>query len=261
MNPQQLKNIIESALLTATGPLPMVRLQALFAAEEGDDADSQLDIEQIKTILDELGQDYAGRGIELKQVSSGYRIQARQEMGQWLNRLNEDRPSRYSRALLETLALIAYRQPITRAGVEDIRGVSVSSSIMKTLTEREWIRIVGHRDVPGRPALYGTSRQFLDYFNLKSLSELPPLAEMRSIEDIQREFDLNFDPPKDGAPPAGDSELSVAKASGTDDGLEANIPSVDATDTKIDPETNTNSESAEQLNEDADPSLVVTSAG
>jgi len=187
MNPQQLKNIIEAAVLTAGGALPMVRLQALFSEQ-----DEQPDSDQIKQVLDELSQDYTDRGIELTQVASGFRIQATQDMAQWLNRLNEDKPARYSRALLETLALIAYRQPITRAGVEDVRGVSVSSSIIKTLLEREWIRVVGHRDVPGRPTLYGTTKQFLDYFNLKSLSELPALAEMRSIEDIQSDFDLNF---------------------------------------------------------------------
>jgi len=190
MNQQQLKNIIEAALLTAIQPLPLVRLQALFSETE-----EQPDVEQIRAALDELSQDYAERGIEVKQVGSGYRVQARKEMGRWLHRLSEDRPTRYSRALLETLALIAYRQPITRGGIEDIRGVSISSSIFKTLLEREWIRVVGHRDVPGRPALYGTTRQFLDYFNLKSLGELPPLAEMRSIEDIQNEFDLNFNQP------------------------------------------------------------------
>ncbi len=187
LNPQQVKNIVEAALLTAGGPLPMVRIQALFAeTPEPPDAD------QLKAIINELDQDYCDRGIEVKQVSSGFRIQARQDMGQWLNRLNEDKPARYSRALLETLALIAYRQPITRAGVEDIRGVSVSSSIIKTLLERDWVKVVGHRDVPGRPALYGTTRLFLDYFNLKSLSELPELAELRDIEDIQKEFDLNY---------------------------------------------------------------------
>jgi len=187
MNPQQLKNIVEAALLTAGGPLPMVRLQALFS--EFSDAP---DADQIKVAIDSLEQEYSDRGIELKQVSSGYRIQARQAMGQWLHRLSEEKPARYSRALLETLALIAYRQPITRGGVEDIRGVTVSSSIIKTLLEREWIRVVGHRDVPGRPALYGTTKQFLDYFNLKSLSELPELAELRSIEDIQKEIELNY---------------------------------------------------------------------
>jgi segregation and condensation protein B len=165
----------------------MPHLLSLFAEE-----DEQPDADSVKAVLDELSQDYADRGIELKEVGSGFRIQAKQAMGQWLNRMNEEKPTRYSRALLETLALMAYRQPITRAGVEDIRGVSISSSIIKTLLEREWIRVVGHRDVPGRPALYGTTKQFLDYFNLKSLTDLPPLVEMRSIEDIQSEFDLNF---------------------------------------------------------------------
>lgn len=206
MNPQQLKNIIEAALLTAAGPLPMVRLQALFAEES-----SPPDEAQIKAVLETLSDDYADRGIELKLVSSGYRIQARQDMGQWLNRLSEEKPARYSRALLETLALIAYRQPITRAGVEDIRGVSVSSSIIKTLLEREWIRVVGHRDVPGRPALYGTTRQFLDYFNLRSLSELPDLAEMRSIEDIQREFELNYAADTDTATVTADDAATASE--------------------------------------------------
>lgn len=186
LNQQQLKNIIEAALLTAGKPLPIEKLQALFSDQEQPSRDD------IQAVLDELVNDYSGRGMQLKKVSSGYRIQATADMAPWLNQLSEEKTPRYTRALLETLALIAYRQPITRAGVEDIRGVSVSSNIVKTLLEREWIRVVGHRDVPGKPALYGTTRQFLDYFNLQSLSELPPLAELRSIEDIQQEFELNF---------------------------------------------------------------------
>jgi len=228
MNQQQLKNIIEAALLTAIKPLPLVRLQALFA-----EAEEQPDTDQIRAALDELSRDYAERGIEVKQVSSGFRVQARQEMVPWLHRLSEDRPARYSRALLETLALIAYRQPITRGGIEDIRGVSISSSIVKTLLEREWIRVVGHRDVPGRPALYGTTRQFLDYFNLKSLSELPPLSEMRSIEDIQKEFDLNFNRTLDEENPEDQAEAASGNGEGSavsvsaEDTSEATSPPVD----------------------------------
>ena len=252
MNPQQLKNIIEAALLTAAGPLSMARLQELFGEES-----SPPDEGQINAALETLAQEYADRGIELKQVSSGYRIQARQEMGQWLHRLSEEKPGRYSRALLETLALIAYRQPITRAGVEDVRGVSVSSSIIKTLLEREWIRVVGHRDVPGRPALYGTTKQFLDYFNLKSLSELPELAEMRSIDDIQREFELTYT--ADGADHAindGDEpELDLEAGTGNEAATEAsNGP--DASDLTTEPvaahEADTGNEKADHANDETD---------
>lgn len=188
MNQEQLKNIIEAALMTSARPLSVDNLLGLFGSD-----DQSPGRDEIRAILDGLTEDYAQRGIELKQVSSGYRIQARQDMAPWINRLNEEKAPRYSRALLETLALIAYRQPITRAGVEDVRGVSVSSSIIRTLLEREWIRVVGHRDVPGKPALYGTTRQFLDYFNLKSLSDLPPLSELRNIEQIQEELVLKME--------------------------------------------------------------------
>jgi segregation and condensation protein B len=133
---------------------------------------------------------YADRGVELAEVASCWRIQVSQAMEPWVSRLTDEKPARYSRALLETLALVAYRQPITRGEIEDIRGVSVSSSIMKTLQEREWVRVVGHRDVPGRPAMYGTTRQFLDYFNLKGLDDLPTLMELRDIDTINAELDL-----------------------------------------------------------------------
>jgi len=140
--------------------------------------------------LDALALDWAGRTLELRQVGSGYRLQVRQEYAPWVGRLAEERVPRYSRALLETLALIVYRQPITRAGIEEIRGVSVSTHIIKTLLEREWIRIVGYRDVPGKPALYGTTRKFLDYFNIQSLSDLPALADIKPIDHLQKELDL-----------------------------------------------------------------------
>ena len=146
--------------------------------------------DQLRQAIAGLQEDYAERGIELVEVASGYRIQVRQDMEPWVSRLTEEKPARYSRALLETLALVAYRQPITRGEIEDIRGVSVSSSIVKTLQEREWVRIVGHRDVPGRPAMYGTTRQFLDYFNLKGLDDLPTLMELRDIDTINAELEL-----------------------------------------------------------------------
>jgi segregation and condensation protein B len=154
------------------------------------DKEMQPPRDQVRSVLEELAADWESRAIELKEIHSGYRLQIRQELASWISRLWEERPSRYSRAFLETLALIAYRQPITRAEVEEIRGVSVSSSIMKTLQEREWVRVLGHREVPGRPAVYGTTRKFLDQFNLKSLDELPPLAEIKVLGEPQIELTL-----------------------------------------------------------------------
>ena len=189
MNPQQLKNIIEAALLAAGEPLSIERLLSLFG-------DNPPERAEVRAALDGLAQDYAERGVALTEVGSGFRLQVRQEYAQWVSRLWEERPARYSRALFETLALIAYRQPITRAEIEDIRGVAVSTHIIKTLHEREWIRVLGHRDVPGKPALYGTSRHFLDHFNLKSLDELPSLAEIRDLDNINIQLDLP-EPPLD----------------------------------------------------------------
>ncbi|ABA57548.1 condensin subunit ScpB [Nitrosococcus oceani ATCC 19707] len=174
-----LKNIIEAILLVADRPLTIEQLSKLF------DEEMQPSRSQIGSILEELAVDWRNRGIELKEIHSGYRFQARRELSPWISRLWEERPSRYSRAFLETLALIAYRQPITRGEIEEIRGVSVSSSIMKTLQEREWVRVLGHREVPGRPALYGTTRKFLDQFNLRNLDELPSLAEVKTLGEAQ----------------------------------------------------------------------------
>lgn len=178
------KDIIEAALLCADQPLGLERLAGLFE-EEGRPAQ-----EEIRAALTTLTEEWGGRTLELREVSSGFRLQVRQEYAPWVGRLAEERAPRYSRALLETLALIVYRQPITRAGIEEIRGVSVSTHIIKTLMEREWIRIVGHRDVPGKPALYGTTRRFLDYFNIQSLSDLPALADIKPIDHLQKELDL-----------------------------------------------------------------------
>ncbi|RFA27745.1 SMC-Scp complex subunit ScpB [Alkalilimnicola ehrlichii] len=181
-----LKNIIEGALLAVGEPLSIDRLRNLFPDSEMPER------EAVKAALAELEYDYRRRGIELKEVASGFRIQVRDELSPWVSRLWEERPSRYSRALLETLAIIAYRQPVTRAEIEDIRGVSVSSNIMRTLQEREWVRVIGHRDVPGRPAMFGTTRKFLDYFNLKNLDDLPSLIELRDLEEIHMELDLKL---------------------------------------------------------------------
>ncbi|MEJ2686083.1 MAG: SMC-Scp complex subunit ScpB [Gammaproteobacteria bacterium] len=206
MSDIELKHIIEAALLAAARPLSLEQLLALFPEEEGPSRD------ELRDAVVRLQEDYAGRGIDVREVASGYRIQVTQHMEPWISRLWEERPPKYSRALLETLALIAYRQPITRAEIEDIRGVSVSTSIVKTLQEREWIRVVGHRDVPGRPAMYGTTREFLDYFDLKSLDELPTLAELRDIDSINAQLD--FGPEHAGADAGVSSEAYEQLSSG-----------------------------------------------
>jgi len=187
-----IKNIVEAALFAAGEPLSIDRLLGLFEEEERPEK------KVLQELLVSLQQESEGRGIELREISSGYRYQSRSEVSRWISRLWEERAPRYSRALLETLALVAYRQPITRAEIEDIRGVAVSSSIMKTLQERGWVRIVGHRDVPGKPAMYASTKEFLDYINLKSLDDLPTLAELRDIDKINAELDLRL-PGESGA--------------------------------------------------------------
>jgi len=179
-----LKSILEGVLMASDEPLNLADLAAVFTDDE------RPATTDIHGALEELQADYAERGIELKEVASGWRIQVREDVNVWVTRLWEERPQRYSRALLETLALIAYRQPITRGDIEEVRGVSVRSSIIRTLQEREWIRVVGHRDVPGKPALFGTTRAFLDYFNLASLDDLPSLAEIRDMAELEPELDL-----------------------------------------------------------------------
>jgi segregation and condensation protein B len=184
IEPVLLKKIVEGALFAAGQPLNEEQLGFLF-----DEADRP-DVLTLRAILEELVHDYAEKGVELKEVATGFRFQVRQETGPWVSRLWDEKPSRYSRALLETLALMAYRQPITRSEIEEIRGVSVSSHIVKTLLERDWIRVAGHRDVPGRPALFATTRDFLNDFNLKSLAELPSLSEIRDLDKINEELEF-----------------------------------------------------------------------
>lgn len=184
LDPAKVKNIVEAALLAAGQPLSVDRLLNLFLDE------NQPSREELSDALAALAEECANRGVELVEVGSGFRYQAKQENAQWIARLWEEKPARYSRALLETLALIAYRQPITRGEIEDVRGVSVSTNIIKTLMERDWVKVVGHRDVPGKPAMYASTKQFLDYFNLKGLSDLPTLAEIRDIDSINAELDL-----------------------------------------------------------------------
>ena len=185
METSQLKGIIEAALLAYGQPLGIEQLRSIFDDIERPDAD------EVRKALIALAEDCEGRPMELVEVASGFRLQVRKEFSQRLSRLWQERPTRYSRALLETLALIAYRQPITRGEIENVRGVTVNPNIIRTLAERGWIRVVGHREVPGHPELLGTTRDFLDYFGLKSLDELPSLAALRDMDDvgIQLEFD------------------------------------------------------------------------
>ena len=208
----ELRNIIEGALLASGRPLNVDELLALFPD------DARPDRGEMRKALDVLRAEFEGRGIELKEVASGYRIQVRQELAPWIGRLWEERPARYSRALLETLALVAYRQPITRGEIEEVRGVTVSTHIIRTLQERGWVRIVGHRDVPGHPEMFGTTKEFLDYFSLKSLDELPTLAQLRDIESINAELD--FGPDADGIPAqaAAVPRLAEDEAQAQDDG-------------------------------------------
>ena len=209
-----LVQILEGALLAAGEPLSVQRMSLLF---EENERPSKEDIRAAIKLVEERCED---RGYELVQVASGYRFQVRQDLATWVGRLWQERPARYSRALMETLSLIAYRQPITRGEIEEIRGVAVSTNIIKTLLEREWVRVVGHRDVPGRPAMYATTRQFLDYFNLKSLDQLPPLAEIKELDNLSGELALEVPEPAsevnvDEQPDGEDQALQPEAEEGT----------------------------------------------
>ena len=184
MNDQYVKNVVEAALLAAGRPLAMDELVSIFDERDGSNAD------EIRAAIAALTADYESRGLELLEVASGYRIQIKAAVAQPVARLWQERPAKYSRALLETLALVAYRQPITRGEIEQIRGVTVNPHIIKTLLERNWIRVVGHRDVPGKPELLGTTREFLDYFSLKKLDDLPTLAQLKELEDLRVQLTL-----------------------------------------------------------------------
>ena len=236
MNEHDLKHLIEATLLAAGRPVSSDQLLDLFDERERPTS------EQLRTALDLLAAEYESRGIELIEVASGWRVQVRARCADVVSRLWQERPSRYSRALLETLALIAYRQPITRSEIEEIRGVSISSTIMRTLQERNWIRVVGHREVPGHPELLGTTREFLDYFGLKSLDQLPTLAELRDVETIGVQLELpggemptevlevdaasevavdDADVPVDAAPEDADDNASPSLVASADDGDES----------------------------------------
>ncbi len=219
MNEDELKKILEAVIYAADEPMSLNRLMSLFSEDDHPGR------EAIKTALDQLQEETADRSIELKEVGSGYRYQVRQNYAEWVSKLWQERPARYSRASLETLALMAYRQPVTRAEIEEVRGVSVSSNIIKAFIERDWVKVVGHRDVPGKPALYATTKGFLDYFNLASLEDLPSLAEIRDIDSINEKLELSL--------PGENSEMIV----------DEEIP--DSTDVKVSDETASEIESGE----------------
>ena len=203
MDTTEIKHFIEAALLAAGRPLSIDQLKGLF------DGRSAPEKAEIRRAIATLNEEYAERGIVVTEVASGFRMQVKATMADRLHKLWEERPPRYSRALFETLALVAYRQPITRGEIEEIRGVSVSSNIMRTLQERDWVRVVGHRDVPGRPAMFGTTRTFLDYFSLKKLEDLPPLADLSDWESLRVQLDL---PEVDEQTESGETLASEAAA-------------------------------------------------
>lgn len=249
-----LAQILEGAVLAADKPLTVQNMADLFETHERPDTAA------IREALAEIKESCEGRGFELQEVSSGFRFQVRQQVAPWVARLWVERPQKYSRALLETLALIAYRQPITRGEIEEIRGVAVSSNIIKTLHEREWIRVVGHRDVPGRPAMYATTRLFLDYFNLKTLEQLPVLAEIRDLDTLTRE--LGFEPleakpgedaaaDEDSTDEASTDEDSTDEDSTDEDGLGAEI--VAETDAEAEVDADVTAEPSENVEAIAEP--------
>jgi segregation and condensation protein B len=246
MEIKKLKNILEAVLLAADRSLTVIQLEALFELDE-----ERPTRDEVRQALHEMAQDYESRGYELKEVASGYRLQVRQDYATWVGRLWEEKPARYTRALLETMALIAYRQPITRGEIEEVRGVSVSSNIIKTLLERDWIKVLGHKDVPGKPSLYGTTREFLDYFNLKSLDQLPTLAEIRDLDSIHPELALDemAGQETDDNNPADDDEKD---ADSGDDATSASS-TAEATET-------VSEDDAESEAEDASESTVIDSA-
>ena len=215
MNEVELKRIIEAVLFASDEPMDMKQLMALFSEDGHPGRDA------IKSTLDAIQVDCEQRSIELKEVKSGFRFQVRQSYADWVTKLWEEKPARYSRAAMETIALIAYRQPITRAEIEEVRGVSVSTQIIRTLMERDWVKVVGHRDVPGKPALYATTKNFLDYFNFKSLEELPTLADIRDIDSINAELEFKM--------PDASSDLVVE-----DSDMEEQSTSAELTETTVD---------------------------
>lgn len=257
MNTQDAKRVLETALICAAQPLPLRDMRVLFA--------DQLGADTLRTLLDELGRDWQGRGVELVSLASGWRFQSKPEMREYLDRLNPEKPPRYSRAVMETLAIIAYRQPVTRGDIEDIRGVVVSSQIMKQLEDRNWIEVIGHRDAPGRPALYATTRQFLDDLGLSSLDNLPlldglpnavalanaagqvellgdqaslPLDVVEPLTDVEPEADMPLAPGADAEVVADAAPVAEVAPETLEAGVDVAVPPLPAADIDEQPESN-----------------------
>jgi segregation and condensation protein B len=217
MSDAYIKNVVEAALLAAARPVSVAELLQIF------DESTRPTSKEMRAILEAVTADYEGRGVTIKETATGFRFQVRTEFAHEVSRLWPDRPRKYSRALLETIALIAYRQPITRAEIENVRGVAVNPEIVKTLMERNWVRVVGHRDVPGHPELLGTTTEFLDYFSLKSIEDLPPLADLKSLTDLNLQLPLPVPVSAEGTPESGDTLV----AENVDSGEVAVVPVVD----------------------------------
>ena len=229
MSESYLKNVVEAALLAAARPVSVSELLQIFEEQ------SRPTPKEMRAILESLTADYEGRGVTIKETANGFRFQVRNEFSLEVSRLWPDRPKKYSRALLETLALIAYRQPITRAEIEHVRGVSVNPEIVKTLMERNWVRVVGHRDVPGHPELLGTTGEFLDYFSLKSIEDLPPLAELKSLSDLNLQLPLpGTAPPGEGNGEGNGEATAEVAADQGDHGEVALVPAVEDAGDKLD---------------------------
>ncbi|QNH12544.1 SMC-Scp complex subunit ScpB [Xanthomonas sp. SI] len=260
MDQALINRIVEAALLAANQPLPLAQLHGLFPEDEPAPPGS------IERALEQLREACAGRGVELVEVASGFRYQVNSEVHPWVARLWTERKTRYTRATLETLALIAYRQPITRGEIEQVRGVAVSSNIIQALEEREWIRVVGHRDVPGKPALFGTTKGFLDYFGLKRLDELPPLSELKDIGELEPQLQLDRDtlPVGDMAQAgAADADADTDAAKPAADADAADAPPAEASvdnDTTSDPETAPDPDAQAEADSAADPHAADDSA-
>ncbi len=250
------KQIIEAALFSSTEPLSIDRLQLLF------DGRKNISAADMKTLLAEIEKDYEDRGVNLQQVASGYRFQASEKYSTWLQKLWQKKPPRYSRALFETLALVAYRQPVTRAEIEEVRGVAVSSNIIKILQDREWIKVVGHRDVPGKPALFGTTKVFLDYFNLQKLSDLPPLSEVANLEEAEKKLNEQLSlaiSPKETAESEQTSEdVETAETTNPDVGAQHAAPA--ETSAPAETEKNTETTTTEKTSEDVETAELAEEA-
>lgn len=256
MSESYIRNVIEAALLAAGKPLQLPELGQLF------DEHTRPKVDEIRGALDQLAAEYSSRGIELKETAAGFRIQVRREFSTEISRLWPERPVRYSRALLETLALIAYRQPITRAEIEGVRGVAVNPNIVKTLIERAWVRVVGHRDVPGRPELLSTTREFLDYFGLRSIEELPALSELKAMGDYNLQLELPNTDALDIEPKASAAESSGAdEAASNAEGIADDVVEVAVAEVAADSEVISRPTAESDDSETSNPVISSESSG